>query len=60
MYYIMKRCFDRQKTKIIFVLAILMFLLSCFTPLIEHVVFGVAFISTFSLVIIKIKKKKPK
>ena len=54
----MKRYFDRQKTKIIFVLAILMFLLSCFTPLIEHVVFGVAFISTFSLVIIKIKKKK--
>ncbi len=32
----MKRCFDRQKTKIIFVLAILMLLLSCFTPLIEH------------------------
>ena len=32
----MKRCFDRQKTRIIFVLAILMLLLSCFTPLIEH------------------------
>lgn len=32
----MKRCFDRQKTKITFVLAILMLLLSCFTPLIEH------------------------
>lgn len=44
----MKRCFDRQKTKIIFVLAILMFLLSCFTPLIEH---DIVFTDTSSNVI---------
>lgn len=44
----MKRCFDRQKTKIIFVLAILMLLLSCFTPLIEH---DIVFTDTSSNVI---------
>lgn len=44
----MKRCFDRHKTKIIFVLAILMFLLSCFTPLIEH---DIVFTDTSSNVI---------
>lgn len=44
----MKRCFDRHKTKIIFVLAILMFLLSCFTPLIKH---DIVFTETSSNVI---------
>lgn len=44
----MKRCFDRQKTKITFVLAILMLLLSCFTPLIEH---DIVFTDTSSNVI---------